>query len=127
MTRTPLIRRVARMRRQLVSITAVAAATALVLTGCSTGGSTGIDKTAPTKLSGTVSLWHFFTDREAKVIQSVVKDFEKLHPDVKVVIHSGQDDTKLQQAISAGNNVDVGLSYSTTSSAHSATAALFAT
>jgi multiple sugar transport system substrate-binding protein len=101
------------MRRQLVSITAVAAATALVLTGCSTGGSTGIDKTAPTKLSGTVSLWHFFTDREATVIQSVVKDFEKLHPDVKVVIHSGQDDTKLQQAISAGNNVDVGLSYST--------------
>jgi multiple sugar transport system substrate-binding protein len=112
-TRTPLIRRVARMRRQLVSITAVAAATALVLTGCSTGGSTGIDKTAPTKLSGTVSLWHFFTDREAKVIQSVVTDFEKLHPGVKVVVHSGQDDTKLQQAISAGNNVDVGLSYST--------------
>jgi multiple sugar transport system substrate-binding protein len=101
------------MRRQLASITAVAAATALVLTGCSTGGSTGIDKTAPTKLSGTVSLWHFFTDREAKVIQSVVNDFEKLHPDVKVVVHSGQDDTKLQQAISAGNNVDVGLSYST--------------
>jgi multiple sugar transport system substrate-binding protein len=101
------------MRRQLASITAVAAATAVVLTGCSTSGSTGIDKTAPNKLSGTVSLWHFFTDREAKVIQSVVNDFEKLHPDVKVVVHSGQDDTKLQQAISAGNNVDVGLSYST--------------
>ena len=113
MTRTPPIRRLARMRRQLASITAVAAATALVLTGCSTSSSTGIDKTAPTKLSGTVSLWHFFTDREAKVIQSVVNDFEKLHPDVKVVVHSGQDDTKLQQAISAGNNVDVGLSYST--------------
>ena len=28
-------------------------------------------------------------------------------------MHSGQDDTKLQQAISAGNSVDVGLSYST--------------
>jgi multiple sugar transport system substrate-binding protein len=101
------------VRRQIVAITAVAAATALVLTGCSSSASTGIDKVAPTKLSGTVSLWHFFTDREAKVIQSVVNDFEKLHPDVKVVVHAGQDDTKLQQAISAGNNVDVGLSYST--------------
>jgi multiple sugar transport system substrate-binding protein len=112
-TRTSPIRRLARLRRQIVSITAVAAATALVLTGCSTSSSSGIDKTAPTKLTGTVSLWHFFTDREAKVIQGVVNDFEKLHPGVKVVVHSGQDDTKLQQAISAGNNVDVGLSYST--------------
>jgi multiple sugar transport system substrate-binding protein len=102
------------MRRQLAAITAVTAATALVLTGCSSGSSsTGIDKTAPTKLTGTVSLWHFFTDREATVIQGVVNDFEKLHPGVKVVVHSGQDDTKLQQAISAGNSVDVGLSYST--------------
>jgi multiple sugar transport system substrate-binding protein len=112
-TRTPPIRRLARLRRQIASITAVTAATALILTGCSSTGSTGIDKTAPTKLSGTVSLWHFFADREATVIQSVVTDFEKLHPGVKVVVHSGQDDTKLQQAISAGNNVDVGLSYST--------------
>ncbi|HEY1530335.1 MAG TPA: extracellular solute-binding protein, partial [Galbitalea sp.] len=114
MTRTPPIRRLAHLRRQIVAITAVAAATALVLTGCTSGGSSnGIDKVAPTKLSGTVSLWHFFTDREAKVIQGVVDDFEKLHPGVKVVVHSGQDDTKLQQAISAGNNVDVGMSYST--------------
>jgi multiple sugar transport system substrate-binding protein len=113
-TPTPPTRRLARMRRQFVAITAVTAATALVLTGCSSsGGGSGIDKTAPTKLSGTVSLWHFFTDREAKVIQSVVNDFEKLHPGVTVVVHSGQDDTKLQQAISAGNSVDVGLSYST--------------
>ena len=101
------------MLRQLASITAIAAATMLVLAGCSSSGSTGIAKVAPTKLTGTVSLWHFFTDREAKVIQSVVVDFEKLHPGVKVVVHSGQDDTKLQQAIAAGNSVDVGLSYST--------------
>ena len=114
MTRIPPTRRLARLRRQIASATAIAAATTLVLAGCSSStGSSGIDKTAPTKLTGTVSLWHFFTDREATVIQGVVNDFEKLHPGVKVVVHSGQDDTKLQQAISAGDNVDVGLSYST--------------
>ena len=106
-------RRLSRMRRHLIGAAAVATAATVALSGCAGSGDTTIDKTAPTKLSGTVSLWHFFTDREAKVIQSVVNDFEKLHPGVKVVVHSGQDDTKLQQAISAGNNVDVGLSYST--------------
>src|ERR1700709_2352774 len=107
------IHRMSRIRRQLIGAAALATAATIALSGCSGGGNTTIDKSAPTKLSGTVSLWHFFTDREAKVIQGVVTDFEKLHPGVKVVVHSGQDDTKLQQAISAGNNVDVGLSYST--------------
>ena len=105
--------RLARMRRRAITVAAIAAASALVLTGCSGGGSTPIASTAPSKLKGTVSLWHFFTDREAKAIQGVVDDFEKANPGVHVVVHSGQDDTKLQQAISAGNNVDVGLSYST--------------
>jgi multiple sugar transport system substrate-binding protein len=99
--------------RKLLGVLAVTAASALILSGCSGGGDTTIAKTAPTKLKGTVSLWHFFTDREATVIQSVVDDFEKANPGVHVTVHSGQDDTKLQQAISAGNNVDVGLSYST--------------
>jgi multiple sugar transport system substrate-binding protein len=99
--------------RKLLGVLAVTAASALILSGCSGGGNTAIDKAAPTKLKGTVSLWHFFTDREATVIQSVVNDFEKANPGVHVTVHSGQDDTKLQQAISAGNNVDVGMSYST--------------
>ena len=60
-----------------------------------------------------MSLWHFFSDREAEVIQSVVDDFEAANPDVTVDVHSGQDDEKLQKAVSAGNNVDVGISYST--------------
>jgi multiple sugar transport system substrate-binding protein len=105
--------RAGRLRRSLLGAAALATAATIALSGCSTGGNTTIDKTAPTHLSGTVSLWHFFTDREAKVIQGVVNDFEKLHPGVHVIVHSGQDDTKLQQAISAGNNVDVGISYST--------------
>jgi multiple sugar transport system substrate-binding protein len=96
-------------------ITAVAAAAIAVATlaACSGPSDQTIDPTAPAHLEGTVSLWHFFSDREADVIQSVVDDFEKANPDVTVDVHSGQDDEKLQKAISAGNNVDVGISYST--------------
>lgn len=93
---------------------ALAATSAVVLlAACSGPSNQAIDPTAPAHLSGTVSLWHFFSDREADVIQSVVDDFEKANPDVTVDVHSGQDDEKLQKAISAGNNVDVGISYST--------------
>jgi len=101
--------------KRLVAIAAIASAAALTLAGCS--GSTGADSgpigAAPTKLEGTVSLWHFFSDREAAVIQSVVDDFEKANPGVKVEVHSGQDDTKLTTAIASGKPVDVGISYST--------------
>ena len=99
------------IRRRIAVATAALAATTL-LAACSGGGSNTTVGPAPTKLEGTVSLWHFFSDREAKVIQSVVDDFEKANPGVKVTVHSGQDDDKLQKAISAGNNVDVGISYS---------------
>jgi len=93
---------------------ALGAATAVaVLAGCSGSGTQDIATAAPSHLEGTVSLWHFFSDREGDVIQSVVDDFEKANPDVTVDVHSGQDDEKLQKAISAGNNVDVGISYST--------------
>lgn len=66
-----------------------------------------------TQVSGSVELWHFFTEREAEAIDTVVKDFESTHPNIKVTIKSGQDDAKVTQAIGAGNGPDVGLSYST--------------
>ncbi|NMO52128.1 ABC transporter substrate-binding protein [Actinoplanes sp. TBRC 11911] len=66
-----------------------------------------------TQVSGTVELWHFFTEREADAIDTVVKDFESSHPNIKVTIKPGQDDAKVTQAIGAGNGPDVGLSYST--------------
>lgn len=101
-------------QRHIIATVAVAAAAALTLAGCSGGGSsTSFDASTPKELSGTVSFWHFFSDREAKVIQSVVDDFEKKNPKVKVEVHSGQDDEKLQKAIATGSKVDVGLSYST--------------
>lgn len=100
--------------RHLIAAAAIAAAAALALSGCSGGSGGGsFSDTAPSDLSGTVSFWHFFSDREAKVIQSVVDDFEKKYPKIKVDVHSGQDDEKLQKAIATGSKVDVGLSYST--------------
>lgn len=102
-------------RRRLRAAVTLAAGAALLLTACSGGGSTSdkVASKAPTTLSGTVSLWHFFTDREAGVIQTAVNGFEKANPGVTVQVHSGQDDEKLTKAIASGQNVDVGISYST--------------
>src|SRR3982751_1224535 len=66
-----------------------------------------------TQVSGTVELWHFFTEREAQAIDTVVKDFEATHPNIKCTIKPGEDDSKVTQAIGAGNGPDIGLSYST--------------
>jgi len=66
-----------------------------------------------TEVSGNVELWHFFTDREAGAIDAVIKDFSAGHPKITVTVKSGQDDTKVTQAIGAGNGPDIGLSYST--------------
>jgi multiple sugar transport system substrate-binding protein len=63
--------------------------------------------------AGTVVFWHFFDNREAQVIQSVVDDFQVSHPEIKVTVQKAQDDTKLRQAIAAGRGPDVALSYST--------------
>jgi multiple sugar transport system substrate-binding protein len=99
---------------RILAVAAFTAAAALTLAGCSGGGSSAaFDASTPKELSGTVSFWHFFSDREAKVIQSVVDDFENKYPKIKVEVHSGQDDEKLQKAIATGSKVDVGLSYST--------------
>jgi multiple sugar transport system substrate-binding protein len=100
-------------RSRPAALAAVAAAALLVLSGCSTSGGDAIATKAPTTVKGTVSFWHFFTGREAGVLKTAVDDFEKANPKVHVVIHDGQDDEKLQKAISAGQPIDVGLSYST--------------
>jgi multiple sugar transport system substrate-binding protein len=63
--------------------------------------------------SGNIEFWHFFTDREAAAIDSVVADFSAKYPNIHVTVKSGQDDDKMTQAISAGQGPDVGLSYST--------------
>ena len=102
------------IRRRTLAGAAALTTAALLLAGCTgTTGDQTIAETAPTELEGTVSFWHFFSDREADVIQSVIDDFEAANPKVSVDVHSGQDDEKLRKAIASGSDVDLGLSYST--------------
>lgn len=100
---------------------AASLAAALAIAGC-TAGSSGNDAAKPStsssaapsvQASGTVTLWHFFTDRESKAIQSVVDDFQAANPGIKVMVKERQDDEKMRQAIAAGQGPDDGLSYST--------------
>lgn len=104
-------------RKTLAASVAILAVSAMGLAACSSGGDSGggepIASAAPAKLSGSIEFWHFFSDREAAAIQSVVDDFVKANPGVTVNVKSGQDDQKMRQAISAGQPIDVGLSYST--------------
>lgn len=99
--------------RSRVALLATATAAATILSACGSSGSAPIASAAPTQLSGTVTFWHFFTDREARVVQKGVDAFEQQNPKVHVVVHGGQDDEKLQKAIAAGQPIDVALSYST--------------
>ncbi|GAB3601017.1 extracellular solute-binding protein [Microbacterium tumbae] len=82
---------------------------AIVLAGCSAGGGEEVAESAPPadELSGTVSLWHHYSDREAEVIQSAVDDFEKAYPNVDVEVSSGQEDTKIAQVAATSSKVDV--------------------
>ena len=91
----------------------VAALALLAAAGCTPGAPAKPVASAGVEPTGTVEFWHFFTDREAKAIDTVIDDFRTKYPKVTVVVKSGQDDTKMLQAIGAGKGPDVGLSYST--------------
>jgi multiple sugar transport system substrate-binding protein len=98
----------------MIRRTALLATAALLIAAC-TPGTNADTEIAPAgqDAKGTVEFWHFFTDREAKAIDTAVAAFEKEHPDIDVKVTSGQDDSKMLQAISSGKGPDVGLSYST--------------
>ena len=106
-----------RGRRRTLALSAAAAGLALLASACSSSGSgdaaSAPSASAPVKLTGTVTFWHFFTDREAKAIQTAVDKFTAANPGVTVDVKSGQDDDKTIQAIAAGQPIDVVLSYST--------------
>lgn len=94
-------------KKMLIAALAMSATTMLALAGCAGGGDDTVAEKAPDKLTGTVSLWHHYSDREAEVIKSVAEDFEKANPGVKVDIHSGQQDTKITQVVATNSSVDV--------------------
>ncbi|GIE74722.1 sugar ABC transporter substrate-binding protein [Actinoplanes philippinensis] len=85
----------------------------LLVAGCTPAPKENKIADPGTAVSGTVELWHFFTEREAAAIDDVLKDFSAGHPNIKVTVKPGQDDSKVTQAIGAGNGPDIGLSYST--------------
>ncbi|MFE9247958.1 extracellular solute-binding protein [Streptomyces sp. NPDC007088] len=93
-----------RPRRRRTSAGLLAAA--LLLTGCAAGTDGPVPARAPSRPSGSVQLWHHYSGREAAVIQSVVDDFEKRHPEIHVTVHSAQQDTKITQVVSSGGDVD---------------------
>lgn len=95
--------------------TLLALSTSVLLIAACTPGTTASDEIAPAgqEAKGTVEFWHFFTDREAKAIDTTIAAFEKEHPDIDVKVTAGQDDAKMLQAISSGKGPDVALSYST--------------
>ena len=100
------------MRRIPAALTGLA--TALIVTAACTPAAAPTPVATPgVEPSGEVELWHFFTDREAKAIDDIVKDFQTSHPKITVVVKAEQDDSKMTQAIGAGQGPDVGLSYST--------------
>jgi multiple sugar transport system substrate-binding protein len=99
--------------RRAFTALAAGAMAALLATACTPGTKTDEIAKAGTEATGDITFWHFFTEREAEAIDGVVKDFEKSHPKIKVKVQSGQDDSKVTQAIAGGKGPDVGLSYST--------------
>jgi multiple sugar transport system substrate-binding protein len=100
-------------RTALTQIVVVATVALVAAAGCTPSAPEAPVASPSVEPSGTVELWHFFTDREAKAIDTVIADFKAKYPKVTVVVKSGQDDTKMLQAIGAGKGPDVGLSYST--------------
>lgn len=87
----------------------VGLALTLVFTACSTDSSPSSLGTAPATLSGSISLWSYFVDREASEVQHAVDGFEKAHPGVTVTLHNGQDDEKISKVIATGSDVDVAI------------------
>lgn len=98
--------------RYAVTALALASASILALSGCSGSSSTSpSSNTDPAHLSGTISLWHFFTDVQAKEFASIVQGFETKYPKIKVQIHPAQTDTQLTKVIaSSPGEIDVAMS-----------------
>jgi multiple sugar transport system substrate-binding protein len=95
------------------ALAGAAVAAVLVAAGCTPAGKAPAPAAVAPEPTGTIEFWHFFTDREANAIEGLINDFRAKYPKVTVTVKSGQDDTKMLQAIGAGTGPDVGLSYST--------------
>ena len=100
--------------RQLAIALAVIPALALGACGGSGGSSSGDAQKFDPNKDVTITVWSGFTpgEREIAAFDSVIKDFEKLHPNVDVNSVAGINDDKIVAAIRGGNAPDVALSFS---------------
>jgi raffinose/stachyose/melibiose transport system substrate-binding protein len=93
---------------RIAGAVALVGATALLASGCSSGGTTGSDSS-----SGKVSMsfWDNSTTGPGKAFwQKTVKDFEATHPNVTIKIQTVQNedlDGKLQTALNSGDAPDI--------------------
>lgn len=94
-------------RPRALIVLAIVMAASLVVASCATGEDQPVADQKPMHLSGTVSLWHHWSDREAKVWQHAIDGFEAKHPDVTVKVHSNQQDDKTARVLATGGDVDV--------------------
>ncbi|MDT5264031.1 MAG: multiple sugar transport system substrate-binding protein [Mycobacterium sp.] len=73
---------------------ALAAVLALILTACGGGGSSS---SGPTE----IAVWHGYQDKEGEVFKSLVDQYNKEHPDVKVSELYSSNDLVLQKVLTA--------------------------
>ena len=92
------------MRRVAIAGLVLLVLSASVIAGC--GGSS-----ESSSGSADLTFWTGFTDRELGVMQDVVADFEKTHPDIHVKVVGGISDDKIVAAIRGGNAPDVAHSF----------------
>ena len=92
------------MRRVAIAGLVLLVLSASVIAGC--GGSS-----ESSSGSADLTLWTGFTDRELGVMEDVIADFEKTHPDIHVKVVGGISDDKIVAAIRGGNAPDVAHSF----------------
>jgi multiple sugar transport system substrate-binding protein len=101
-------------RRQLTAAAAVAAASTMILAGCSGSpqGATTLDEEAPV----TLTVWTGQADQAQTILEGLAKDFEDENPNVTIDISSGAPSTeiilqKLSASFAGGNYPDVSYAF----------------
>jgi len=96
-----------------VACVAVAVLAVLVAAGC--GGSSSSGGSATPSGSGTVTIWHGYTDVERAAIERMVAQYDATNPPYKVQsVFAGNNDyalTKLRTALAAGKAPDISYQY----------------
>src|SRR4051794_30301971 len=106
--------------KRIATVAATALLVSVGVVGCGGtggGGSSGNAAKpaaqAPAKLApANITLWVGFTQRELRVFKNAVKEFEALHPGVKVDVVGGINDDKIIAASRGGKAPDVAQSFS---------------